>query len=565
MRRLAIIVLLALFAESLFAQGFTIQRFSSDLALRSDGRLDVTETIRTIFSESHHGIFRTIPVTYNDGKGAARSIRLSNISVTDETGKSLETKISREGADVKIRIGDPDEYVSVGVPTTYVVRYSSFGQLNWFDRDDTWDPFVELYWNLTGDQWQAPMEQVDFTLHFPAADAKKVRARLYVGPYGSRNFVELVGGKASSGGDPSSGSLTLKGNELKGSSSRSLMPYEGVTLVLDLPYNSIAKPTALQAVGLFLSGNPGLLLPFLTLAVMFVIWLMRGKDPARKPIAVQFEPPDGLSGSECGTLIDERVDPRDIAAGVIGLAVKGQVVLHPKTSGMVFKHQTADIEVVSKVDGVGLSRFEQKLLSKLRSAGGLVDDDKLRTYIAPHLSEFKSCLYDSLVEHGYYLKDPNSIRTGTTVIGLFAVVGLAYLMAIINPVGAIWPAIVGGIISGIIVISFGKIMPRRTYKGAEAFRGVKGFEEFIRRARGKEIDWMSKKEPSMALFEEYLPHAIAFGLAAEWAAAFDGILHEMPNWYAAPTGTHFYPLYFGNDLTTIGQSISTAAATPPRS
>jgi uncharacterized membrane protein len=117
----------------------------------------------------------------------------------------------------------------------------------------------------------------------------------------------------------------------------------------------------------------------------------------------------------------------------------------------------------------------------------------------------------------------------------------------------------------VIVALFSKIMPRRTERGANAQRQVAGFEEFIRRARGKEFDWMSKKEPTASLFEEYLPHAIAFGLAAEWAGAFEGILHEMPSWYGAPYGTPFYPGYFGNDMVSISDSLGAAAATPPRS
>jgi hypothetical protein len=49
-----------------------------------------------------------------------------------------------------------------------------------------------------------------------------------------------------------------------------------------------------------------------------VLWRIvgyRGRDlPGRGTIVVNYEPPDKLSPAEVGTLIDERVDQRDISA-----------------------------------------------------------------------------------------------------------------------------------------------------------------------------------------------------------------------------------------------------------
>jgi uncharacterized membrane protein len=69
----------------------------------------------------------------------------------------------------------------------------------------------------------------------------------------------------------------------------------------------------------------------------------------------------------------------------------------------------------------------------------------------------------------------------------------------------------------------------------------------------------------MALFEELLPHAVAFGLTAQWAQAFQGVLHEMPTWYVSPYNTGFNPIYFSHDLNSINTNLASAAFTPPRS
>ena len=61
-------------------------------------------------------------------------------------------------------------------------------------------------------------------------------------------------------------------------------------------------------------------------------WRKYGRDPkVRQAIVVKYNPPqkDGkdLTAAEVGTLIDEKLDPRDISASMIGLAVKGYITI----------------------------------------------------------------------------------------------------------------------------------------------------------------------------------------------------------------------------------------------
>ncbi len=563
-RAILAILFLALACVASAQGGFRITDFGVQLKLDKDGTLHVQETIATTFDEQHHGIFRDIPIHYETGKGVSRSLILDSISVTDERGNSRASKVTHEGQNLHIRIGSPDSYEPVGSPVIYVISYKSFGHMNWFDDDRAWQPYAELYWNLTGDQWPVPIDKVHFTLDYPEVGTKDVRARLFVGPYGSRNFQEVDGAKSAEDQNLQT-KLNLTTHLLNGEVDRELGAYEGTTLVVDLPSKTIDKPTFLQAAGLFLKANLGFTLPIFALVAMFTFWAMFGKDPGKKPIAVQFEPPDGMTGPEVGTLLDERVDQRDLAAGVISLAVKGYVVIHPEETGLVFKKRTATIEIKKDTPGEELTDFERSLLTHLAAGGPMVDDVGLRTYVAPHLSELKSSLYSTMVARGYYIADPESVRTMWMVGGVLVAGGLAVLTHFLSPTKEIVPSVVGGVLSAIIVIAFAMLMPRRTSQGADAQRKVAGFQEFIRRARGKELDWQSKKDPSAQLFEEYLPHAVAFGLTREWAQAFEGIVLAMPNWYAAPYGTPFYPGYFASDMVTITDGFGSAASTPPRS
>lgn len=71
-----------------------------------------------------------------------------------------------------------------------------------------------------------------------------------------------------------------------------------------------------------------------------------GEDPDGGPMVVQFDPPEGLSGAATGALMDERVDTRDISAGIFSLAVKGYLGIEPKEEGLFFKRRTAELHIL---------------------------------------------------------------------------------------------------------------------------------------------------------------------------------------------------------------------------
>src|SRR3990172_9987426 len=108
----AFLLLIMLFVGNVQAQddtGWTIESFKSDIRINSDTTVDVTETIIVDFDGlAKHGIYRTIPVKYQTQYGNNLNIRLNLLSVTDTSGDKLETKITKEGGNSKIRIGDPD-------------------------------------------------------------------------------------------------------------------------------------------------------------------------------------------------------------------------------------------------------------------------------------------------------------------------------------------------------------------------------------------------------------------------------------------------------------------------
>src|SRR5262249_31439582 len=105
---------------------------------------------------------------------------------------------------------------------------------------------------------------------------------------------------------------------------RLLRPGEGITIELTMPADAVARAAWTREFAWWLTDNfPYALFPAI-LACCLAAWFYRGRDiPGQGTIVVNYEPPDGMTPAEVGTLIDERVDLRDISAMIIDLAVRG--------------------------------------------------------------------------------------------------------------------------------------------------------------------------------------------------------------------------------------------------
>ncbi|MCD6532083.1 DUF2207 domain-containing protein, partial [bacterium] len=134
--------------------GYYIKDFSDDIVIDRDGTITVTERITVDFEEEmRHGIYREIITKYTVKKGILKYkyfLQTKLLSVTDGEGSPLKYKLSHRGIYWKIRIGDPDKYVT-GVQT-YVIKYSVYGAINEFE-----DHF-ELWWEVTGHEWEVPIQ-----------------------------------------------------------------------------------------------------------------------------------------------------------------------------------------------------------------------------------------------------------------------------------------------------------------------------------------------------------------------------------------------------------------------
>ncbi len=108
-------------------------------------------TLIVQFHRPRHGIYREIPYRYTDSQGENIKTPTEVLSVNDGGGGKLKTKITRKGNVIHIRIGDPDSFVS-GL-RKYEIFYKVENAVLFFDKH------YELYWNVTGNYWQAKLNR----------------------------------------------------------------------------------------------------------------------------------------------------------------------------------------------------------------------------------------------------------------------------------------------------------------------------------------------------------------------------------------------------------------------
>ncbi len=535
---------LVLFISPAFAQYFTINKFHSDIMIGEDSSVIVKETLDVEFHQQRHGIYREIPFKYRDDFGKVITTPIRILSVKNGSGKAWKYKVERTGPMIYVRIGDAKRYVDGN--QTYVIAYKVENVILFFKDHD------ELYWNVTGNYWKAPIKEASATVSLTTKNkSKNLMAAGYEGGYGSK---EECG-------------FETYDNSGKFFTKRGLKMGEGLTVVFGWDKGLVSPPSSWKKFlwAMNFRENWVFLLPIFSFLYMGNRWYRKGRDPrVRESVAVMYEPPkfenQPLTPAEVGTLVDERLDPRDITSTIVGLAVRGYLKIEEtKKEGILFDKTDYHLRKVKGPDA-NVSPFERELMEKLLggTAGVRISDLKNKFYA--HLPGLKKALYGELTKKKYFLSSPEKVRNSYAVAGILVLVfsALAFGFLIPNPG---WKGILAGILTGASVLAFAKSMPSKTRAGASAYMGVLGFQEFMNRAEKDRLERMGDKD----LFSKFLPYAIALDVADNWAKAFEGIYQEPPDWYVSPGGFRtFTPYAFTHSLNSVTSDLSSAMFSAPR-
>ncbi len=530
-----------------YTEDWEILKFHADITINEDSMVEVTETIIADFTnEAHRGVAREIPYEYTDG--GYYKAHFEFVDATNPRGESWNNTVYKEYGYFTVEMRHPELKLMNG-RETFVLKYIAAKVIGYFDEEtakmfDTF-PHDEFYWNVNGTEWVVPTGIVSATINLPGNFKEdELNLSCITGEFG-----EIQANCEWKIESPSKVTFTT---------TKPLQAYENLTIVVGLPPGTLTPISFLKEIYWFLMENKGIFLAPFTFIVMFIIWLSYGRDPqtSRDTVMPHYKPPRELSPTETGTIIDEKLDPRDITATIMDLAIKGYIKITEVKKTIGVDHRLEKIKTYKEG-----KKFEKLIFKGIFASGDKVKVSNLKNKFYTHLPKIKKEVMTQLIKDDYFPHNPATVRIlYRTISG--ALVFIPFWLGGYFAIGTT----IGIIASGAIIFLFGRIMPRKTKKGTETYYELKGLYEYINTA---EKDRMKFQEDNNIIFEKLLPYAMAYGIVKKWTKAFDGLIVTPPSWYvpykAWGAGHPFRMRYMANNLNKMGRRLTSNISSKPSS
>jgi uncharacterized membrane protein len=528
------------------AKSWRVSDFQDNIAVATDGSAVVTERITLAFVGEFHGMHRTIPIEYPGPNGTNYELYINVDSVTDGEGGKLkyESSISNGSRDLKI-------YIPGAVDTTRTVEitYNVRNGTRFFDDHD------EFYWNVTGNDWPVPIDHAAATVRLPDSAAGSLRAQAFTGVYGSSER---------------DATAKVEGAEAQFETNNPLPMRRGLTIDVYIPKDILKEPGAITRFFWFIGGNPAVFLPLVTLAVMFPLWWLKGRDPdPGVSVAPMYEPPPGISPAEAGTLLDDSIHPRDITSTMVDLAVRGYIKIEEVADkGLLFTHKDYVFHLLkpqAEWTDKSLAPHERVMLENVFAGGAETRLSNLKNRFYTAVPVIRRDIMSQLKNKGIYLLDPESANGYSVGAAVAILIPFAFVQyeGWANFFNSIPLLIVSVLISAVIWWLFARVMTAKTVKGGRVRVAVLGFQEFMNRVDAERLKVMPP-----TTFEKFLPYAMALGVEHHWAQAFAGIIKDPPSWYAAPggyaPGMGFNPIFFSSSMHSMANDMHQVFVSAPR-
>jgi uncharacterized membrane protein YgcG len=543
-KRIAGLLLLAL--PLLAGADERILDFHSDITVRQDGWIEVTETIRVRAEGDRirRGIYRDFPTEYFDKLGNRYVVDFQPLAVVRNDARE-PFKIVEYRNGVRTYFGRSDRFIDHGVHT-YRFRYRASRMLGFFEQHD------ELYWNVTGFDWAFPIDRGSATVRFDFdVPAGSIVTNGYTGPYGSdrQDFTSYV---------DADGVTHFEANDPLG-------PLNGLTIVVMWPKGLVTEPTALDRVTWVLKDNVGLLIVLLgfaaVLAYAIPVWRRYGKDPEEGVLVTRYEPPQGFSPASLRYIRQMYYDDKTMTAAILSLAVKGYLRINDLGS----KHTLFKLEPGE--DAPPLATGEAELYEALFEDGKrVVLEQDNHALLGDARAAHRSSLVKDYKKH--YFRVNGLLNLPSILIALLSL-GLALLVG-----GRLSFAMIVVIVAMFLTVAFfGAIMRRPTVRGRKVLDEMLGFKDYLEVAEKDEMNLRNPPEKTPQLFEAYLPFALALGVEQAWAEKFADVLAAIrgpgergyqPSWYSGSWDSSRIGANIGSVSSELGSAIS-SSVTPPGS
>jgi len=526
-----------------------ILEFHSDIIIKQDGWIQVTETIR-VRAEGNRirrGIYRDFPTQYRDRLGNRYEVDFEPLAVLrDDAREDFHVQDIRDGK--RVYFGSSSRYIDSG-EHTYQFRYKASRMVGFFEDHD------ELYWNVTGNDWAFPIDSASATVTFEFdVPAREITHEAYTGPLGAsgRDYASYV---------DSDGRSHFRANN-------PLPAVNGLTIVVGWPKGFVEAPTTMTKVGWMLEDNSNLLVALSGLVLLLLyyipVWRRYGKDPEAGVIVTRYMPPDGFSPASLRYIRQMYYDDKVMTAAVVNLAVKGylRIDVQEGSDGFLGIGAEEDEYTLTRLKPGGevppMAAGEQELYEALFADGDSVvlEQDNQELLGNAKIAHMK-CLNGDY--NRQYFRWNVALNIPALLIAVIA-------MAIALSIGASVLVIVTGIAMFILMVIFSMIMKAPTLRGRKVLDEVLGFRDYLEVAERDEMNLRNPPEKTPQLFEAYLPYALALGVDQSWSEKFAAVLAAVgqadgkaysPAWYSGS--------WNNNSLSTTTSNFSTALNTAIRS
>ncbi len=520
--------------------------FDSIIQVNTDNSIDVQEKI--VYSTgplSRHGIFRDIKTLSSQN----RKMDISNISVVDENGESYMYVVSQQGSSTQIKIGDPD-VVFTG-QKTYIIQYNATRAVGQFDNLD------EIYWNVTGNEWQFPILKSHLEVTLPD-DIRAKQMACYYGISGSKNECEYSSFK----------------NKIFFQNNVELNSAEGMTVAVGFAKGVVTPYSASDSFKNFFElYTPWLLaalLPIVTLIFSLWYWHKKGRDPKGTGVIIpQYEVLEDLTPMEVIGIVKQSVPLNSISAEIIYLAIKGYLKINQLDGKVLGIFNNTDFEIVKMKDYLDLpNAHDIDLMQSLLTSKESVRLSSLKQKFYIQANDVKRHVLDALVNKGYYknlghMKGIGKRMLTYLILGIPPSAFLGLVIRIINDIGLLtsvqpFPFIVGMLVSIVVFGIVSYFNPAKTEKGVASMEYLLGLKEYLQIAEKDRLHFHNAPEKRPEVFEALLPYAMVLGVAHIWAKEFEGLYTVFPSWYSG-TSSSFNTLAFADSLDTFIESTTSIA------
>jgi len=547
--------------------------FNSQIRVDPDGSMTVKEIIRVICEgkQIKRGIFREFPTKYKDRYGNTVKVGFEVIDVF-RNGRREPYHIKEVSKGKRIYIGQENVLLRPGT-YAYIIIYKTDRQLGFF-KD-----FDELYWNVTGNNWNFVIDHARAVVALPSG-AKILDTAAYTGRLGET-------GNAFTTDFDKNGNVTF-------TTTRRLLPEEGLTIAVAWPKGIVAEPTFLDKAGHILRDNRGVIAGLVGLLILSIYylraWFRVGRDPAKGTIIPLFSPPQRFSPAAVRFVMRMGFDDKSFAAAVVNMAVNGYLTIEEDEEGVFTLAKTGSGKS-------NLSRGEGRVMHKLFRTRGSI---RLKNNNHEVIQEGISALKKSLKMHFekiYFFRNSKYLLPGLilTLLTLGAVIltaidmgkalfmtvwlsiwttgsGLLVVVAAMawkealqrkgSTAGAIGitlfslPFLAGEVVGlylfsssvslsaalalvTVLVVNvlFYHLLRAPTLSGRKVMDEIEGFKLYLSVAEQERLNMLNPPDKTPELFEKYLPYALALDVENEWSEQFADVL-------AAAAGGGYQPAWY---------------------